>query len=278
MSVFSPLGADVKMASVAPRLGRIACVGQAYWSADVRTGYAGHDGHAVGYSDFQADSRRSVQALVEWLTGKSSGASVLLLVDALTPNAAPGGNFANEFQNGLIANGHSLTATGSPSSWSGFEPLDYDLLCVGLGIGAFSYHGIPDAQGKIDYVLAGGTSILFDGATYAPKYGIRASAGSHGIVYEPATPKFIHSNGWGPPYWQNQRPFSASELGVPPSGGSWGTTYWALVMYTTKGVYPDDANWTMGGTRGFAQCVLEQYGNHSDVDADGLNVVGFWQP
>lgn len=283
-----PFGASVLQAGASLTIwqGRIIVVGANYWASDGKTGFPGHDGQgSTADTTFQADSRRTVQAMVEWLTGKSSGATVFIQGVKSTP-AAPCAvtDFGYQFSDGLEANGHTVTWSGSASSWSGYDPIDYDLFVTGHNIPTSpAYHGLTVAQDIYDFIIANNTSsLIHSDYTYVNKYGHKRSSGAHGLYNPVGTSNDIHiqASGYGPPVWGYQRPFTSSELGAAPSGGSWGTTEWALVMNSTAcyGVYPDDASWTMGGTRSWAQCSLTQIGGHSDLDADGLYVLGFWSP
>ncbi len=256
----------------AQQVARLAVVGGPYWSEDATAGLSGFNGASnVPPFDtyFLNDSRRTLAAIVKWLTGKSSGAQILVLNPTAYP-AAGATRYANYFQAGLAWAGHTVTVTGSYSSWAGFEPLNYDLVCMGNSLGAFAYHGLATAQEKVDYVLSNGGHILGEclanGGVWAP-YGIDNAGGLHptgvtpgGIEIHSALAGGTYGPGAGGGGWKYQRPFYCSQFGAAPVGGSWNTAYWALVIYSTNRVR--QATNTMGGTVVYVDCAC----------ADGDNV------
>lgn len=129
-------------------------------TADDRYGsYAGYDG--FGFDQAQASSDRLFGAVVTWLTGKASGANILLCTSG--PPTSVGHAFGTEFQAGLTRNGHSFTIRGE-STWndSTWDPLDYDMACIqGYGVyPAGSYHGAVGQEDCWAYLLTHGGNVL----------------------------------------------------------------------------------------------------------------------
>lgn len=255
-------GHAVQLATVAPRPARLCVVGGAYWNGNGSASYAGFNG--AGSADdtrYQADSRRTLAAMVKWLTGKASGARVLICGDAIAGHA-----WGTQFRDGLEAAGHTFVVTGSMSDWAGYEPTDYDLLCCGNDLSAFEYHGLATDQEKVDYVLEQGTSILSEttgsGGGVWEAYGITNTGGYH----ESVATLGIHYGSDGPTAWRCQRPFYCEQFGED---------LYALVMYTTMRVHPGTN--TRGGQTAFMDCVCADGADahHSHYPPETY-VLGLW--
>jgi hypothetical protein len=256
--------------------GKVIWVGANYWMADGKPGAAGFDGGgSVDDTKYQADSRRTLAAMTLWLTGVSSGLNILIAgVQVTYPTPSSLGHFGFQFENALVAAGHTVTWTGVSTGLGSENPANYDLVCIPTDLGSSEM-----TQAEFDTFLADGVCWIINGAHYASGYNVQ-SASLHGVHNE--TAHKIHYGNNGPqtgndyPGWAGQRPFNCSAFGVPPLGGSWNTTLWALVMGTTNGLYQSGDS-SKGGTTTFYQCALEQYGNHIDIDTDGLHVIATWE-
>jgi hypothetical protein len=199
---------------------RIVAVGNNYWMSDGKAGSPGFDGAGdVDDTTFQADSRRTLQAIVLWLTSSASGANILIVgVKPTYPTPSGVGAFGWQFSNALEAAGHTVTWTAVSLGFGAYDPANYDLVCLpdDLGSGELT-------QAEFDVLIADSTSFLINGENYTYEYGIDASAGPHAVHNE--TGHKIHFANNGPqtgddaPGWQYQRPFDCSDFGDPGTGG-----------------------------------------------------------
>lgn len=276
-------GHAVQNAVYVPRGARLAVVGP-QWAIDDRTpSYPGFSGYGTPGGQFLADSARTALAITRWLTGKTTGAALLVLSDD-----AVGRMYGPEWRTVMTGAGHTITVTGSLSSWAGYEPLDFDLTCMANTLAAFSYHGLATAQEKVDYVLENGGNILGHNpsgqATVWAAYGIDKGAKSHATTFAGADHGYhVHYVTDGPEAdndgWVAQTPFACAAFGDPGAGGSWGTHYYAFTCPTTTPVLAESTN-TRGGTRTLYDCACAQDKNpyRSHYTGDGqITVLGLWQ-
>ena len=168
MSARITLGGDFTIArnAVPPRSGRMCFVANSLWTTNSTYAYPGFDHTAnsvAGNTDFLA-------ALMVWLTGKATGASVLIC--ALDPNT---GAFGPAFRAALAGLGHSSTLTGA-IHFNGYDPLDFDCVCV------FDTYNPPDAFGVAfdAYIDARGAALTFcmTSGHIAPRYGVKPRSSS----------------------------------------------------------------------------------------------------
>jgi len=233
-----------------PPPARMIGVGYGYWSADHRYGYSGFDGYPTFYgenTEFRASSRLWLGKAVKWLTGKETGANILIVQEGTGAQDTPSGyEWGNEFQLGLDALGHTYTLTNSLVDWGAEEPLDYDLMLCHTLDNAHTYHGLSLATEKLDYFLANGGHLMTDFGVFDwARYGFAGSQwhDNHGAAY-------------GAPDWKYQRPFYCSPLGAD---------LFALVYYTTAKVVA--ATNTIGGSATIYDCT-----KHADN-----GVLGLWE-
>jgi hypothetical protein len=173
----------------------------ASWTRTSYAAYEGLDDFAGGTTDaLLADSTRTILAMIYWLTGKRSGASVLICAP-IVPDVATWGQ---AFRDVLTGAGHNLTFTDSRGGWSGFEPLDYDLLALdgSVSTAGWSYHGIADGPGRLDYVLANGGHVLVSYASNVARYGFSVSSQHPQWGSAPLT--HLTFGAGGPANWRNQ--------------------------------------------------------------------------
>ena len=169
MSARITLGGDFTIARNAvppPRSGRMCFVATSLWTTNSTYAYPGFDHTAnsvAGNTDFLA-------ALMVWLTGKATGASVLIC------GPLNSGAFGSAFRAALAGLGHSSTLTGAASSFNGYDPLDFDCVCV-----ADTYNP-PDAFGVAfdAYIDARGAALTFcmTSGHIAPRYGVKPRSSS----------------------------------------------------------------------------------------------------
>lgn len=271
-------------------MGNLIVVGGGYWSVDNSTGYSGFNGKpgtGGGDESFKADSTRTLLAMIRWLTGKSSDASILI---AAQP--PPSSLFEAQFQTALTDAGHEVTLTGE-FAFTGFDPLAYDCLIAPQGVVSddppYATHNFIWCM---DYILSHGGKILAECSTDVSPWSVYGFAAGnpgygHSSVNEP--PIAIHfgsgAGGYGPPNWRLQRPFACNEeFGNPGIGGSWGTDLYALVMYSgTWGLrYASPPANERGGTSIVIPCQLDAYSYHggyvNELFYDSLGVIGLWKP
>ena len=236
------LGWSVKQMVVKPQVNKLMVVGGNIWSENGRVGYPGFNGGgSTSDTKYLTYSRAAQAAMVHYLTGKSSGANILICVDG--PVSADASSFSTQFQDGLTAAGHSFTLTLSVNSFGGYEPTDFDLLCAGSAIGGEPiYHGLTTDEDKFDYVLDNGTSLLIDfwGSGYWERYGFTGPGYLHQVGGA------IHTTDYYAPYWDNQRPFYCAPIG---------TELYALVFSTSWVVAPGVSK-TKPGTSTIYDCTL----------------------
>lgn len=261
MALKIPLGWDVKMAaeqSEPPPRGRAIVVGANYWCFHPIGGYNTYQGQSA--SEFLEDSRRTVQAMVKWATGLTTGANILIMGE---PEGGDIGAYGVPFREGLEYYGHTYTMTGvDVVDWEGHEPLDYDLLCGSGNINSgASYHGFTAAQDKLDYLLSNGGRVIWNGSyqDFWPPYGLGGDDTGHVGHNEPGIQ--VHIGPKGPNTWNGQRPFSCERFGDPGAGGSWGTNLFALAMHTTG--YVTETALSRPGAREVYRCAAQEVGNHS---------------
>ena len=268
-------GWGVQNAIAQPRGGRLFVSGSHYWTADNRIGYSGFDGPPTAGIDtsYQADSRRTLGAAIEWLTGKATGADLLIMETGLTDF------YGSQLQAGLDSLGHTYTFTGSPTNFGVYDPLDYDSLLWGPAtLSVFTYHGLSDAQERFNYILDNkGTILCNSPLAYHTEYGITDTAW-HNIVN--VSSHKIHITNDGPqtgvdfPGWRYQIPFECTEFGDPGVGGSWATNYYAMAFYTTKAINLDAGANIHGGTLSMSDCALEKYSTH---DTPYTGALALWR-
>jgi hypothetical protein len=157
------LGWDVTVArNGAPDVGgRIVFTGGPEWlSNDALPSYPGYDS-----STYETVHDALLGDIVEWLTGKTSGATVLIL-SATSTNA-----FGTAFRTGLSGLGHTYDVTGSDTGWGAYDPADYDMICL-VGAAAGTFRDEVDA-----YVAAGGSALAYltPTAGYWDRYGVSKS-------------------------------------------------------------------------------------------------------
>lgn len=263
MTFFVAHGWGVKMGGVPARGGRLVAFGADWTTSNRWPSYPGFDGYTSGGTEFQADSVRTLGAIVKWLTGKTSGANCLILTD----NVGVEYNhvYGLEFQAALTALGHTFVLTGSLSSWAGYEPLDYDCTFMGATLGAFSYHGLGTAQEKVDYVLSNDGAMcgaISNAANVWAVYGFPYN-GAHADGFLGTDHSYqIHRLVQGPysganDGWADQIPFACDAFGDPGAGGSWGTHYYALVCPSTTNDIGEGAN-SRGGTSTLYHCAVPE--------------------
>lgn len=133
--------------------------------------YGGYDGYQsaddIQYRDM---SDRFYAAAVAWLSGKGSGANVLLCT---TADPTPAGHpFSYEFQDGLTRAGHTYTIKGDSGFTDGgsYDPVDYDVTFVSsrLSMPSPSYHGVAGTYyDRWEQLLCrDGGNIFFEAGVY----------------------------------------------------------------------------------------------------------------
>jgi hypothetical protein len=266
-----PLGWSVKMTYVAPAApvvleGRMICAAGAItgaWSNDSytvpnsTTTWTGFNGLSAGDNTFYATSLAATDAFVQWLTGKSTGADILVCSQGLWN--VP---FSNQFQIALADLGHNVTSTGT-YNFNGYEPLDYDMLCGPQVLNTPSaYHGRTSSADIYDYYLDHGGALL----TESGYSNVWTRYGFHGKGYHQAVYGGIHwrgpsppSSGIGSPGWAYQIPFQLDE------------TVYALVNFGSTAMEATPATKTRPGTTTVLDC---SGSGHTSPDEQG--VVTLW--
>ena len=85
--ISSPRGSASATGTVTVVVGkRLMVVGGLYWHNDSNIAFSGFNGiGGINDTRFRDDSRRTLAAMVKWLTGKSTGANVLICTLGVTP-------------------------------------------------------------------------------------------------------------------------------------------------------------------------------------------------
>lgn len=137
--------------------GRFVTVGGSYWCRNAGAGTPGFDGPAGVPADaWLADSTFALGKLIEWLCGKTTGATVLLNAPAV-----PATFYDTKFRGAIATLGHTLTVSGQTLTFGGYEPLNFDVLIMyAILDNVTDYHGYTDRVEKWDYVLANNGHIL----------------------------------------------------------------------------------------------------------------------
>lgn len=261
-----PVGWDAYHAIVVQRPNRLAVVGAGYWSTDTRSGlYPGFWGSPSSATIYKADAERTLLAIVLWLTGRATGAKILVC----TNNGVSSSYGPNEFQTTLTNAGHVVSVSGSSTSFGAYEPLNFDLVCWDSGWSGGTYHGYTTGNDVADFLIDSGIAILSGTSKDWSRYGMAAGVGSYHAV-SGAVP-YTHAFTDGPTDWRYQRPFLCSQLGSLPTGGSWNTNYYALGIHTTERVV--SATKTKPGTTNIYGCEAPGHVTHGDT-AQG--VLGLW--
>lgn len=209
--------------------GRLILVGGPSWSDNLTGGFAGYNGPPGGTTEYQADSDAATDAMLRWLAQKPSAALNLLVVVV----GGTTSSFGTHFQAGLTRLGHTYTLTESATTWTGFEPLDYDVVCTPDLLSSFSYQGQGTSAQKFDWVLSHNGAVLAEAALTSnfDRYGFLVS-GTHSF----------HSP------WQ--RPFSCAPIGGSTYKLATASTRVILTTTNTKGgtsdVYFCDTHATEG--------------------------------
>ena len=145
-------------AKIAFGFGSLNCIakapvkhGQLLWTSTIEL-FRNNSGGA-GYSqplDAVAGNAAYQRDAVLWLTGKSSGANLLIV------GTVGGGVIDSQFVAGLLALGHSYVYTGAGSSFNGQNPLTYDaVICEGLSESTATMDAYLAAKGSIWLSSAG---------------------------------------------------------------------------------------------------------------------------
>lgn len=165
----------------------------------------GWDGYQAGDTTFRARSDATLVALMQALTGKTSGISALIAYgfvgDTDTFAAIPPA-FSR-----LSLGTTTVIGTLGEYGWDGYEPLDYDVTFAhpeNWG-DEFTYHGLTDYYEQCDYVLSNGGKMVVDNIARGgwTRYGINDG----GQVT-------AHSGAYGSPDWNKQFPFACEPIGA----------------------------------------------------------------
>jgi len=147
-----------------PPSGRICFLPNVWFTADKTYAYPGFDQTA----NTIAANTDMLAAMMLWLTGKTTGASVLIV--AIDP-VSSGGYFGTVWQAALAGLGHSTTLTGAASSFNGYDPLNFDCVCT------TDTYNPPDVFGVAfdAYIDARGAAITFNlpGNHVNTRYGVQ---------------------------------------------------------------------------------------------------------
>lgn len=281
------VGWDVVNAIASPRLGRLTVAIPGFTVDNRAPSYPGFNGYTVGGTQFLADSTRTALAIVKWLTGKTTGANILACTPCTPETPFLGYEYGLEWQAAITGAGHSITITGSASSWAGFEPLDYDLLCMGPTLSAFSYRGLTTAQEKVDFVLSNKGAILGTIGGVTPvwaEYGITYAGTNHPDLFTGLDfGHHVHSTTYGPEAegdgWQYQIPFAAYErLGNPGVGGSWSQELYAYTYPHNEPAMTSSTNNRGGNSIVYFCAEAEDKSLYEDhYNATGYTgALGFW--
>lgn len=163
------------------REGRLFLSSGGWWAQNDAPGYPGFDKSA----NTIAANTATLAALMEWLTGKTSGASALICApDPVTSGYA----FNTVWQAALVGLGHTFTLSGVANSFNGHDPNDFD--CVHV----YDSVAPPDAFGiAFDAYLdaKGAAFVLCQPGTHFSRYGVRARNSSPYYQTAAAAPDYL---------------------------------------------------------------------------------------
>ena len=126
----------------------------------------------------EAANTATLATIMEWLTGKVTGASVLICAVDPVPTGYP---FASEWQNALTTMGHTFTLSGAVH-FNGLDPLDYD--CVHI----INVSPVGDFADEFDaYLDERGAAFSFCNVSFNSwaRYGVNAPGPSQTYVGPP---------------------------------------------------------------------------------------------
>ena len=285
--ISSPRGADSATGTQTVGIGArllVACT--SFTVKNTWPSYPGFNGYSQTGGEFLADSTRTALAIIRWLTNKTTGARILILWDGVDDR-----EYGTEWQAAMTSAGHLITSTGATSNFGAYEPLDFDVVCMGGNLDGSSYHGLSNAQAKVDYILSNGGHILGTVQAGSPCWGAYGIGDANPTLHPDTFTgddfgHHIHFSfptvTYGPEPqgdgWRNQYPFACAAFGNPGVGGSWGTNLYAYSMPSNTLAMQQTTN-TRGGTRTIYPCALPddktQFENHY-ASAGWTGVIGTW--